>query len=72
MTQRQRLREYLESGKSITRINAYQELGMFELSRPIGELEKEGMDIIKTREKSKNRFGESVGYVRYSLNITHG
>lgn len=61
-----RLREQLELGRSITRLSALNELGIFELSSRIIALEKEGFRIKKQRIKVTNRFGESIHIVKYS------
>ena len=66
MSQRTRLREHLESGKSITRLSALTELGIFELSSRIGELESEGFEVDKQRIKVTNRWNESVTVTKYT------
>ncbi len=67
MTQTERLKEALTSGHKITRLSALVDLGIFELSARIGELEKQGHKFNKPRIKVTNRFGESVTVVEYSL-----
>jgi hypothetical protein len=67
MTQTERLKEALTSGHKITRLTALVDLGIFELSARIGELEKQGHKFNKPRIKVTNRFGESVTVVEYSL-----
>lgn len=66
MTQRERLKEHLDSGKSITRLSAFNEIGIFELASRIGELEKDDYKVLKTRETVTNRFKEKVSIVRYA------
>ncbi len=65
-TQKQRVKDWLDSGKSITRLTAFKLLGLFELSARIVELEKEGYKVLKTRETVINRFKEKVSIVRYA------
>jgi hypothetical protein len=66
MTQRERLKEHLDSGKSITRLSAFNEIGIFELSARIVELEKGGYNVLKTRETVTNRYDEKVSITRYT------
>jgi hypothetical protein len=65
-TQTERLRGHLDKGKSITRLNAYRELGIFELSARIVGLQKNGYQIKKEWIKVTNRYKETVSVVRYS------
>lgn len=44
-TQKQMIREYLESGKSLTPLQALNRMRCFRLSARISELRDEGMDI---------------------------
>lgn len=53
--------------KPITRTDAVVDLGCFELSARIGELERAGHIIHHEKKTGVNRFGVSVRYVRYSL-----
>lgn len=66
-TQNQRLLAYLDKGYSITRINSFKELGIFELSARICELKKYGHNIKIERIKGLNQFGEKINYCKYSL-----
>ena len=63
--QKERLRNHLESGKSITRLSALTDLGIFELSSRIGELVADGFEINRQRIKVVNRFGEVVNVMEY-------
>lgn len=67
MTQSERLLDHLKNGKSITRLQALVDLGIFELSARIIELEKLGYSINKTRIQITNRFGEACRVTRYSM-----
>ena len=69
MSQSTRLREHLDSGKSVTRLAALVDLSIFELSARIVGLESEGYPIHKERVKVTNRFGESISVVEYSKKI---
>jgi hypothetical protein len=67
MTQAERLKEALTNGHKITRLSALIDLGIFELSARIIDLERQGYKFNKPRIKVTNRFGESVTVVEYSL-----
>ena len=62
MTQTERIRQHLETGESITPIDALQTYGCFRLAARIDELRKAGMDI-QTVKESRN--GKS--YARYQV-----
>ena len=66
MTQAERIIDYIEKFGSISRKEAFNDLGITELSARICELQKKGYTFTKTQETSKNRFGEAVTYTRYS------
>ena len=64
-TQVQRLRKHFERGFSITRLGAFNELGIVELSARIIQLEQTGYNISRCRIKVTNRFGESISVMKY-------
>lgn len=64
-TQVKRLRKHFESGFSITRLGAFNELGIVELSARIIDLEKIGYKISRTRILVTNRYGEKVRVMKY-------
>jgi len=66
-TQASRLLEHMQQGKSIDRLSALIELGVFELSARIIDLQNSGHSINKTRKQIINRFGEKASVVEYSL-----
>ena len=60
-SQKFRLLEWLKKRGSVTRIQAYEKLGIFELSRRLSELQADGHTIDRSmRVYVKNRFGESI------------
>lgn len=65
MTQNERIIEYLNNYGSITPLEAFADLGVMRLAARIDELIKSGYPIEKKMETAKNRFGESVSYMRY-------
>ena len=67
VTQKDRVLMYVKEFGSITRRESYIDLGIVELPARICELEAMGYKFDRTPESSKNRFGETVCYTRYSL-----
>ena len=66
-TQCARLVRYMQDFKSITQMEAIQELVIMRLASRISELRKNGYEIEKRMVKGKNRYGESVSWASYSL-----
>lgn len=66
-TQCARIIQYLQDFKSITQMEAIQQLGIMRLASRISELKKSGYDIEKKMIKGKNRYGEPVSWASYSL-----
>lgn len=67
MTQNERVLDYMKRFGSITQIEALSDLGIMRLASRINDLKKKGHCVNKEMVKSKNRFGESVQFARYSL-----
>ena len=63
----QRVLAYLIEHGSITTQQASRDLGMTELRSRISELSRAGFPIKKEWQNAKNKFGETVSFVRYSL-----
>lgn len=59
-SQQQRIRAYLDSGRVLTRLNAWDELGILEAPARISELRATGYLIFTAMVEVKNRYGESV------------
>lgn len=66
MTQQQRIREYLESDKVLTRLNAWDELGILKAPERIGELRKQGIPIVKKMVTVSNRYKEKANVSEWS------
>ena len=60
MSQKDRVLQYLKKGKVLTRLNAWDELGVIETPARIHELRSEGHPIQSTRKQVVNRYGETV------------
>lgn len=52
---------------SITAMDAVKEYGIMRLAARVADLKKLGYTIDAKFEKSKNRYGETINYVRYYL-----
>jgi hypothetical protein len=60
MSQKDRVLQYLKQGKVLTRLNAWDELGVIETPARISELRHEGHEIQTAMKPVINRYGESV------------
>ena len=67
ITQRDRVLDYIRTFGSISSRDAFVDLGVTQLAARICELSDRGYVFEKKYESSKNRYGESVSFVRYSL-----
>lgn len=65
--QRDRILEHLRSGKTLTRLNSFKELGVIEAPARISELRTLGHDIQTTMITVKNRFDENVRVAKWHL-----
>ena len=67
MTQCEKIIDYIGRFGSITTMEAFADLGITRLASRIHDLVGEGYEIERTIESGKNRFGETVHYMRYSI-----
>ena len=65
MTQKDRIRKYMEENGSISPMEAINEFGITKLATRISEMIRGGEKIQKVLETSLNRYGEKVTYMRY-------
>lgn len=65
-SQSERIRAYLDSGKTLTRLNAWSELGILEAPARISELRSANYPIVTNMVTVKNRYGESVRVAEWS------
>ena len=65
MTQKDRIRKYLDDFGSITQMEAIRDLGMMRLGARIWEMVRAGEPIIRETETAKNRYGQTTRYARY-------
>lgn len=67
MNQSERIIQYINEFGSITPMEAFQDLGITKLATRVSEMSKNGMEFEKHLVTGKNRFGERVTYMRYSM-----
>lgn len=67
MTQIERVIDYVNKFGSISPMEAFSDLGITKLATVISRDIANGGKWEKTFERSKNRFGESVHFMRYRL-----
>ena len=72
MTQKQRILAYINEFGSITPMEAFADLGITKLATRISEIDALGRPIHKEWENGKNRYGETIRYMRYSLEDNNG
>ena len=70
MSQIKRVKEYLESGQTLNRLMAWDELGILECPARISELRASGVEIVTKRKTVTNRYGESVSIAEWSIKET--
>lgn len=64
MTQKERIRKYLDDFGSITPLEALRDLGIMRLGARIWEMIREGDAIIRETETVRNRYGQITRYAR--------
>ena len=67
MTQKQLIRNYISDFGSITPFDAFADLGITKLATRISEMRAEGEEFRIEKIKSKNRYGKTVHYCKYSF-----
>ena len=67
MTQQERILQYLQSGRTLTRLNSWSELGVLEAPARISELRSKGISIDTKMVEVKNRYGEKTRVAEWSL-----
>ena len=72
MTQSERVLKYLEDGKKLTCLNAFEELGITQVAARIFELKEKGHDINTNRRKVTNRYNEICSVAEYYMENKYG
>ena len=67
MNQQQRIHEYLADGNTLTRLDAWDKLGILEAPARISELRADGVPIITEMFTVTNRYGEPVRIAKWSI-----
>lgn len=67
MTQEDRLINYLYEHKTITALEAIEDLGILRLASRVSDLRRKGYQINSKMIKVKNRFGEVCRVAEYSI-----
>lgn len=67
MTQYESILKYINDFGSITPIEAFSDLGITKLATRISEMRKNGMEFQKDMVRSKNRYGKTIHFMRYSF-----
>lgn len=67
MTQKELILKYIADFGYITSFQAYQDLGITQLATRIKELKAKGYEFKTVPQKTKNRYGKPVKFVRYYL-----
>ena len=67
MTQKERILEHLKSGRLLTRLNSWDELGIIEAPARICELKADGYSIKTKMVTVINRYGEKVRIAQWSM-----
>lgn len=67
ISQRQLILNYLHDFGSISPMEAFRDLGITKLATRVSEMKKDGMMFKQELVSSKNRYGKTVQYMKYSL-----
>lgn len=67
MTQREAIVNYITEFGSITPMEAFADLGITKLATRISEMKKYGLRFKTETVKSKNRYGKTVSFAKYSM-----
>lgn len=65
--QREQILNYINMFGSITPMEAFADLGITKLATRISEMRRDGLDFKIESIKTKNRFGKSVRFAKYSM-----
>ena len=69
MSQKTRVLEWLQEGKTLTRLQALTELSIFELSARLIELKRDGYDIKSKSITVENKYGEKCRVAQYWMEV---
>lgn len=66
MTQKETVRGWLDKGNELTRLEAFDRFGIFELAARIKELEAEGYPVSRSTRAITTRYGVKTAVTVYS------
>lgn len=72
MTQRELILNYIKEFGSITPMEAFADLGITKLATRISEMRRDGEHFKIETVRTKNRFGKTVYYAKYSMEDNDG
>ncbi len=67
MSQKTRILQHLQEGRSLNRLDSWQELGVLEAPARISELRQDGHPIVTQLQDVTNRYGEKVQVATWHL-----
>ena len=67
MKQSERIINYINEFGSITPMQAFQDLGITKLATRVSEMKRDGIEFDQEMVTSRNRYGEKVSFMKYSL-----
>lgn len=67
MTQKEMILDYMRQTGGITAAEAMKEIGCYRLAARIADIRADGIDVKAEPVRSRNRWGKSVRFVRYSV-----
>lgn len=65
MTQHELILAHMDTYGSITPMDAFMDYGITKLATRVSELRRQGVAITKESTEAKNRFGQTVRFMRY-------
>ena len=66
MTQHEQIEQYIADFGSITPMQAFSDLGITKLATRISEMRKRGYKCNISTIESRNRYGKTIRYAKYS------
>lgn len=59
--------EYLQQGNALTSALAMRKFGIMRLASRVYDLRKKGIEVKKEMEVSRNRYGKTIRFAKYSI-----
>ena len=66
MTQYEQIKQYISDFGSITPMQAFSDLGITKLATRISEMRRRGFECKISMVESRNRYGKTIRYAKYS------